>query len=330
MNRLLASLLAATAAMCALVSTQAAAAPATKVDFPEKGKIISLVVPFTAGGGTDIAARLLAPLLEKEIGVSVQVVNKPGAGSQRGLSEVVKSKPDGYTISYVIIPTVLPIYLDPDRQAIFSRTDFVPLAGQYDLGYCIAVHRDSPYKTLNDLIAAAKAKPGIITNGTTGVMALGHIATLQFQKTVDIKFALVHFEGSGPQITALAGQHVDVIFTGEAELLPHYKAGTMRVLALLQREDNPDYPGVKTAAALGYPAYQSSVGVIVAPKGTPQGVVDVLSNALGKVINSDEHHKRMKDVGFPVTYKTPQEVASFWADDEAELRPLIQEALRNK
>ena len=131
-------------------------------------------------------------------------------------------------------------------------------------------------------------------------------------------------------MTALAGQHVDVIFTGQAEMLPHCRAGTMRALALLQKEETPDYPGVKTAAELGYPAYQSSVGLIVGPKGIPHGVVDVLSNALRKVINSDEHNKRMKDMAFPVKYRTPQEAASFWADYEAELRPLIEEALRNK
>jgi tripartite-type tricarboxylate transporter receptor subunit TctC len=229
MNRLLASLLSAAVAMSVLVASGIqpasllgptpvhAAAPATKVDFPEKGKTIALSVPYTAGGGTDLAARLLAPMLEKELGVSVQVVNKPGAGSQRGLSELVRGKPDGYSISYLIVPTVLNTYLDPNRQAIYNRTDFVPLAGQFDLPYVIAVHRDSPYKTLSDLVAAVKAKPDTIKNGTTGLMALGHIATLQFQRTVNLRFALVHFEGSAPQIVALAGQHVDVIFTGQAE-----------------------------------------------------------------------------------------------------------------
>ena len=206
----------------------------------------------------------------------------------------------------------------------------MPLASQFDLGSVIAVHRDSPYKTLSDLVTAAQAKPDTIKNGTTGLMAFGHIATLQFQKTVNVRFALVHFDGSGPQMTALAGQHVDVIFTGQAEFLPHFTAGTMRALALLQKEENPDYPGVKTAAAQGYPASQSVVAIIVGPKGIPQGVVDVLSSALRKVITSDEHKQKLKNMGFPVKYRTPQEAASFWADTEAELRPLIEEALRNK
>ena len=340
MNRLFASLLAVAMGMLVTLNIQPAsllsptqahaAAAVNRVDFPEKGKTLTLIVPSTAGGGTDIAARVLAPLLEKELGISVQVVDKPGAGHQKGLTELVKSKPDGYTLGYAIIPTALTTYLDPERQAVYSRTDFTPIAVQFDQGYVVGVHKDSPYKTLSDLAAAAKAKPDTIKDGTTGLMASGHLSTLQFQKVAGVRFRLVHFDGSGPQITALAGQHVDVIFTGQAEFLPLFKSGTLHALALLDKEEIPDFPGVKTAIEQGYRVSHSVAGTICGPKGIPQEVVEVLSTAAKKVITSDEHKRRMKELGFPVRYMSPQEAASFWADTEEEIRPLVAEALRNK
>ncbi len=339
MDRLFASLLAVAAAMSVLVtsSTQPAsfltptlAQAAAPVNFPEKGRPITLIVPFGAGGGTDLAARVLAPLLERELGAPVQVVDRPGAGTQKGLTELVRSKPDGYTIGYAVIPSVLATYLDPERQAIYKRTDFTPIATQFDQGYVMGVHKDSPFKTLSDLVAAVKAKPDSVKFGTTGLMASGHLSTLQFQKLVGVKLVLVHFDGSGPQMTALAGQHVDVILTGQAEFLPFFKAGTFRALALLDKEENPDFPGVKTAIAQGYPFWHLVTGTICAPKGLPQGVMDAWSNAVKKVITSEEHKQRMKTIGFSTTYRSPQEAANNWAEVEAEIRPLIEEALKNK
>ena len=339
MNRLFASLLAVAFAMTALVasSTQPAslfrptqAHAAAPVTFPEKGRPVTLIVPFGAGGGTDLAARVLAPLVERELGVPIQVVDRPGAGTQKGLTELAKSKPDGYTIGYAIIPSVLATYLDPERRAIYNRTDFTTIATQFDQGYVMGVHKDSPYKTLSDLVADVKARPNAIKFGTTGLMASGHLVTLQFQKLVGTPLLLVHFDGSGPQMTALAGQHVDVIMTGQAEFLPFFKAGTFRALALLDKQENPDFPGVKTAIEQGYRLWHLVTGTICAPKGLPQDVLDVWSNAVRKVINSDEHKQRMRTIGFPTTYRSPQEAANNWAEVEAEMRPIIEEALRSK
>ncbi len=298
--------------------------------FPEKGRPVTVIVPFGAGGGTDLAARVLAPLVERELGVPVQVVDKPGAGTQKGLTELVKSKPDGYTIGYAIIPSVLATYLDPDRQAIYTRTDFTTIATQFDQGYVLGVHKDSPYKTLADLVADVKARPNAVKFGTTGLMASGHLVTLQFQKLVGSKLLLVHFDGSGPQMTALAGQHVDVIMTGQAEFLPFFKAGTFRALALLDKQQNPDFAGVKTATEQGVRLWHLVTGTICAPKGLPQDVLDVWSAAVKKVITSEEHKQRMKTIGFPTTYRTPQEAAANWAEVEAEMRPIIEEALKSK
>ncbi|HTU00459.1 MAG TPA: tripartite tricarboxylate transporter substrate-binding protein, partial [Candidatus Sulfotelmatobacter sp.] len=127
--------------------------------FPDKNRPIMLVVSYPPGGGTDVTGRLLAPLLEKELGTSVQVLNKPGAGGQVGFTEISRSRPDGYTIGYMILPTVITTYLDPSRKAVFSRKSFELLALQDNDPGIIAVKANSPYKSLKDLIDAAKANP---------------------------------------------------------------------------------------------------------------------------------------------------------------------------
>jgi tripartite-type tricarboxylate transporter receptor subunit TctC len=291
---------------------------------------ITIIVPSTAGGGTDLAARVLASMLDKEIGVPVQVVDKPGAGHQVGITELAKAKPDGYTLGYVVLPTAFNTYLDPARKAIYNRDSFVPLATQYDLGYVIGVHKDSPYKSLQDLVVAARATPNAIKLGTTGLMASGHLSALKFEKAAGVKFALVHFDGTPPQVNALAGKHVDTIFTGQVELLPHFKAGTMRALAVLERGGNADFPGVETAGAQGYPVYHSVIGVICGPKGLSPEIVEVLGGAMRKIIGSADHNSKMKQLGFPVKYLGPTEAASFWADTEAEVRPFMEESFKAK
>ena len=125
--------------------------------FPEKGRTLTHIVAYPPGGGTDVTARLLAPMLEKELGIQVQVLNKGGAGGQIGFTELVRSKPDGYTIGNLILPTVITTYLDPTRKAVFSRKSFQLLALQDNDPGIIAVKATGPFKTLKDLIDAAKA-----------------------------------------------------------------------------------------------------------------------------------------------------------------------------
>lgn len=146
--------------------------------FADKSRPITHIVAYPPGGGTDVTARLLAPMLEKELGVPVQVVNKPGAGGQVGFTELVRSKPDGYTIGNLILPTVITTYLNPERKAVFSRKSFELLALQDNDPGIIAVKTDGPYKTLKDLIDAAKAKPGSIRTTTSGILSDDHIAAM--------------------------------------------------------------------------------------------------------------------------------------------------------
>ena len=166
--------------------------------YPDKSRSVNVIVAYPAGGGTDVAARVMTPLLEKEMGVPVVVLNKGGAGGQIGFTEIARSKPDGYTIGFLIIPTVITTYLDPDRKAVFSRKSFELLAVQDRDPGVLAVKADSPYKTMKDLMDAAKAKPGSIRACTAGILSDDHMAVMMAEQLGGVKFAVVHFDGVVP------------------------------------------------------------------------------------------------------------------------------------
>jgi tripartite-type tricarboxylate transporter receptor subunit TctC len=305
----------------AVCSTPEAAAP--KSSFPEKGKTITIIVPFTAGGNTDTAARAVAPLLEKELGTPVQVVNKPGAGSQVGLTQLAHAKPDGYTLGIASLPAVNAIYLDPDRKAVFTRASFQPLALEVHHPGLLAVRADSPYKTIQDVVAAAKASPEKLTANTTGILGDDHLAVLQLQTLTGAKFAIVHFDGGSAATTAFLGGHIDLYVGNFADMFSHYKAGTVRVLGIADKVESRYFPGVKTFEAQGIPLYASADFGVVMPAGAPKEVLETLSAALEKVATSDEHVKKLESMGLPAKYEGPAGFARVWGEIDAWAKPHI-------
>jgi tripartite-type tricarboxylate transporter receptor subunit TctC len=303
------------------------APPLAAQDFPAKGRIITMIVPNSAGGGTDTAARLFAPLMEKDLGVRVDVVNKPGAGTQIGLTMATAAKPDGYTLVWTVFPATAGIYLDPDRKAAFGRKDLQPIAIVYNSPFAVSVLASSPYKTLRDLIDAAKANPGKVKGGTTGFMTTGHFANIGFQRATGAKLAMVNFDGGGPQLTALLGGHIDASFNSTGELLTHVRAGTVRVLGILGEQKSDFLPDVKTLKAQGYAS--DPVGAIVyvgvsAPAGVPAKIVDMLANSLHKAMGDEQVKKTMVSLGNELQYLSPKEFAAFWDDFDVKLKPLIE------
>lgn len=318
----------APAAAPATAPAQQAAPPSKEAGFPAKGRSISLIVPFPAGGGTDIAARALAPLLEKDLGVPVQVVNKPGAGAQTGLTELSQSKPDGYTIGYTNLPTVINIYLDLDRKAIFSRKDFQPVANQVRNSIVATVQANGPYKTMKDLIDAAKASPGKIKAGTPGLMSPAHLGILRLQQATGAEFAIVHFQGGAPAATALLGGHIDVGFIVVPEMLPHVKSGAARGLGIMDNEPSELLPDVKTLQAQGYNVSMPTTLGISAPAGTSKDVAGILSASIKSAINTEQHKSRVRELGYDLFYQDPDHYAKFWADYETQIGPLMRLAKR--
>jgi tripartite-type tricarboxylate transporter receptor subunit TctC len=285
-------------------------------------------VPYPAGGGSDNGARVLAAHLEKELGTSVVVVNKGGAGSQVGVTATALAKPDGYTIGYPNWPTIITMYLDPERKTSFNRKSFEPVALHLNDHTVVAVRTNSPYKSLKELVDAARKNPEKIRTSNTGILSPDHLAILQLQKIADVSFAIVNFDGGAPALTAVLGGHTDVAFGGLSPLLPQIRAGNLRVLATMDKEESRFLPGVKTAEAQGYPVRVSLNRGFIAPAGTPKPILSILSEAIMRAMETDAHKKRIEEFGQTQRYMNPQQFGAFWDEMESEIKPLMGLALQ--
>jgi len=291
--------------------------------FPEKGKAIRLIVPYAAGGATDAAARLLAAELEKTMGTIVRVENMPGAASQVAMSYLVASAPDGYTLSYAVIPTILSHYLDKARGANYNRSNFQPIAMHHFIPAMIAVPVSSPYKTLADMVAAAKAAPQQVSVSDSGTLGNPHLATLMLQHAAGVQFGSVHFDGGAPSITAMLGGHVNALAGGLPDGAPHLKSGAARILGVASTERSPFLPDTPTMKEQGYDVVSISATGILAPAGTPTEVVDTLTKAIEKVINSEKHKQDLMNLSAQPAYMNPKDYEAFWIDAEKRVSEVL-------
>lgn len=304
-------------------ATAATAGPAKKVDFPERGKAITIIVPWNAGGSIDVSTRMLAAVMEKDLGVPITIVNKPGASGQVGVTELAKSKPDGYTIGNTNIPSTLTAYLDPQRQAAFARKDLLPFTATVFGPTAVAVKADSPYKNMKDLLDAAKANPGRIKASAPGILSVRHLGILQVQQLAGVQFATVQFSGGAPQLTALLGGHVDAGFQDLSEFLPQFKSGGIRVLGMMDREESKFFPGVKTMEAQGYRLYSANVAAFSLPAGTPPGIAQLLSSTFLKAMNDPQVKQKAEETAMVLRPMTQAQVTAYWSEVEAQIKPLM-------
>ena len=299
------------------------AAPAANAEYPEHGRPITIIVGYAPGGATDTAARLMAAAMEPMLHTSVQVVNRPGAGSQVGLTQLVRAKPDGYTLSYVVIPTVVTHYLDPSRGAIYTRASFQPIGQHYITPAVLAVRSDGPYHSLKDLVEAARQHPDTITVSDSGLMGVPNFATLMLGLAAGVHFRPVHFDGGAPSVTALLGSHVDALAGGAVDALPYKKNGEFRVLGVAS--DQPDWsmPDAPTMRSQGYDVIAISITGIVAPAGTPPDVVSVLTKAMQTVIASPDHQAKLRSMALTPAYLDPAGLTKVWIDAENRVKPVL-------
>ncbi len=264
-----------------------------KTDFPKKP--ITLIVPYSAGGGTDAVSRALASAAEKHLGQSVGVVNKTGGGGAVGMGEGANSKADGYTMTMVTVElTMLPhLGLSP-----ITYEDFKPVAQINFDPSSIAVAADAPYQTLEELVAYAKENPGKVRIGNGGTGANGHLAASAFEKSVGVEFNHVPFDGSAPALTALLGGHVEAASIQPPEALPYVESGDMKVLGIMTSDRLDIIPDTPTFAEAGFDLGEVGVwrGVAV-PKDTPDEVVAVLSEAFTKAAQEPEFIEFMESNG---------------------------------
>jgi tripartite-type tricarboxylate transporter receptor subunit TctC len=291
-----------------------AAGPVFAQAYPTKP--VQLMVAYPAGGSTDVAARILAAIAEKQLGQSIVVVNKGGAGGQVGWTEMSRAKPDGYYIGFINLPALNTVILDPDRKAAFNADAFVPVINQVLDPGIIWVKGDSPYKNLKDLLDAAKRNPHKISAATTGILSDDHLAILMMEEAAPgAHFRIVHFEGGAPVMTAVMGGHIDAAFDNVGSVFRRIQTGELRALAVMDTQRSRFLPDVPTMPELGYPSViSSSTRGIAAPKGTPPAVVKRLQEVLKKAMDDPEHVKKMEDAGLGLRVMVGEEYAKYYRE----------------
>ncbi len=314
------------AASALATAALAAVAPSKPANWPTRS--IQLIVPWAAGGGTDAAFRMLAPLMEKQLGQPIEIVNKAGAGSQLGLTELARAKPDGYVIGNVSAPHLQAIYLDPDRKASFKWDDFAPIGLHVMDAGAISVRKDSKYNSLKDLLDDAKANPEKVKACTTGILGDDHLAILDMQRKTGVKFAIVHFDGGATATTALIGGHIDCSFGNVGDFFRN--RDQLRTLAVLDSKQNQIMPDVPTADEQGHKVYSSASRGLAAPKGTPKEIVDYISYAMEQAIKDPGLTKKMTEQGVIQQYMNAAEFDKYMRDFEAQVKPLVDSAKKEE
>lgn len=297
----------------ALVAILALVTATVAQDYPTRP--VQLMVAYPAGGSTDVGARIVAAIAEKELGQPIVVVNKGGAGGQVGWTEMAKQKPDGYYIGFINLPATNTVILDPERKAIFGIDAFVPIINQVLDPGVIWVKADSPYKTLKDVIEAAKKSPGKISAATTGILSDDHLAILMVEEAASVQLRIVHFEGGAPQMTAILGGHVEVAFDNVGSIVKRVKSGELRALAVMDTARSKFLPDVPTTVDLGYPTViSSSTRGIAGPKGIPEPVVQKLQAVFKKAMEHPDHVKKMEEAGLGIKVMIGDEYAKYYRD----------------
>jgi tripartite-type tricarboxylate transporter receptor subunit TctC len=290
-------------------------------------KPVSLMVAYPAGGSTDVGARIVASLAEKELGQPLIVLNKAGAGGQVGWTELARQKPDGYYIGFINLPAINAVILDPDRKATFDIDSFTPLINQVLDPGVIYVKPDSPYKSLKDIVEDAKKRPGEIKAGTTGIFSDDHLAILMLEEAAKIKFRIVHFDGDPPQLTSLLGGQIDVSFLNVGGITPRVKSAQVRPLVVLDRERSKFYPDTPSTAEAGYPSVlSSSTRGIVGPKGLPEAMVKKLQGIFNKAMDHPGHLEKMEKAGLGVKVMMGDEYGKYIKSLHEKLKSLVEEA----
>jgi tripartite-type tricarboxylate transporter receptor subunit TctC len=306
--------------VAAIVLAAVTGAARAQQDFPNKP--IQLMVAFPAGGSTDIAARIVASIAEKALGQPIVVVNRGGAGGQIGWTELVRQRPDGYYIGFINLPATNTVILDPERRAIFTEKDFTPIINQVLDPGVIWVRADSPYKTVQDLIDAAKKSPGTIRAATTGILSDDHLAILMTEEAAPgAKFRLVHLEGGAAQLKEVMAGNIDVAFDNVGTIAKRVQSGEVRGLAVMDDVRSKFLPDVPTMKELGFPTViSSSTRGVAGPKGMPAPLVAKLRDVLKKAMEDPEHVKKLEEQGIAIKIMVGDEYEKYFADTHAQAK----------
>ena len=294
--------------LCAALA--AFSAPALAQQYPTRP--VRFVVPFAPGGSTDTLARTIGVKLADALGQQVVVDNRTGANGDIGMEIVARSRPDGYTI---VLGYIANLAIAPSLYAKMPYDpvkDFAPITQPASSPNVLTAHPSVQAKTLQELIALAKAKPGQISFASTGVASVGHLTGELINNLAGIRMTHVPYKGSGQAVTDILGGHVQVMFSGFSSTLHHIRAGKLRALAVTGPKRSPALAEVPTISEQGFPGVEATAWYgILAPAGTPKPVVAQLHGDLVRVLKQPDVVQKLDGLGFEIVGSTPEQFSAY-------------------
>src|SRR4051812_32623669 len=289
-------------------------------------RIIKIVVPFAAGGGTDVVARTLAQEMAKDLGAAIVIENKPGAGTIIGTQAVASSEPDGYTLLMGTFANAVNPSLKT-RLPYDPHSDFAPvalIARSYNI---VVVNPASPFHSIADLIAAAKAEPDKLSYGTYGTGTSAHLAGELFKSLAQVNLTTVPYKGAAPAITDLIGGQIQVMFTTVASCASLVEAGQLRAIAVTSAERSPAFPQLPTVSEAGVPGYAAEAWYgLYAPAKTAPDIIDRLNKSAAKAVQSESFKKLGTNEGLVMVAEPPAALDRYFAGEETRWRKVIEDA----
>ena len=285
------------------------------------GRPIQFIIPWAAGGGGTINAQALQPHFEKAIQGSIQIVNKPGGGGTIGWNYLANAAPDGYTVGVTNQSFILTQYTTRTGVS-FKKVD--PILMVIDMPAALAVKTDAPWKNFKEYISYAKANPGKVQMGNSGMGANYHVSALGIEMVTGVKLTHVPFKGAGPSMTALLGGHVDSAVAELPTLLPYVEGKKFRLLVVGSPERNFAVPDVPIMKEEGYE--QILIGawyVWSVPKGVPKDRFQKLHDAFKAAMEAPEYRQLYRKLGGVARYMSPQELPAFYEQEDRKLKRLI-------
>ena len=314
------------APLAALALLAAACVPTIALAQPYPAKPAKIVVGYTPGGSNDVLARVVAKHLQDTWKQPFVVENKPGASGQIGADTGAKATPDGYTL--VVIPNDV-LTVQPHMYPKFPfdpMNDVQPVATLGTVPIALVVNANSPYKTVAELIAAAKAKPGTLNYASSGAGGPQHMSAEMFMLLTGTKMVHVPYKGNAPAITDLLGGQVDMLFSPINSALPHIKAGKLRALAVASEKRVASLPDVPTLSEAGVSGYRSEIWIgLFAPAKTPRDIVDKIAAEVGRMQAQADVKEQLNAQGIDPLATSPEQLAALIKADSARWSKVIKE-----
>ena len=315
-----------TSVLFALAALLLAASSADTAAAGYPDRIIRIVVPFAPGGGTDVVARTLAQQMSRDLGTTIVIENKPGAGTIIGTQAVAASEPDGYTLLMGTFANAVNPSLNA-KLPYDPHKDFAAVALIARSFNVVVVNPKSRYQSIADLITAAKAEPDKLSYGTYGTGTSAHLAGELFKTLARVNLTTVPYKGAAPAITDLVGGQIQVMFTTVASAASLISGGRLRALAVTSVERSPAFPDLPTVAEAGVSGYaaESWYGLF-APAKTPREVIDRLNKSAAMAVQSEVFKRLGVNEGLVMVARPPEELDRYFRGEEERWRRVIQDA----